>query len=227
MSNIRPSQNITNTLENNINKLRELRRNNILNKNRNLDRYLFPSFIKNVIDLYTRIADNLTYLNPDIHQINFPLPKEYINLIDNTFIKLFYNHSNEIVNFNEIVNNYNKIKAIVFGMNTELSFLYNMLMNDRITYELINNIYYFDIYNKVIDDEGYNPDELIILDEDEFVELIDIMRNYISYFIKTNDYEFDEFLNDIYSKSIISSKMLDKYKDLIEKYKQEKYNPFI
>ena len=112
-------------------------------------------------------------------------------------------------------------------MNTELSFLYNMLMNDRITYELINNIYYFDVYNKVIDDEGYNPDELIILDKDEFVELIDIIRNYISYFIKTNDYEFDEFLNDMDTKSIISSNMLDKYKDLIEKYKKEKYNPFL
>ena len=215
--NIRSNQNSIVKSQNDISKMRELKRKQLLNEHRK-NKHKFPSFIKNVIELYVRISDFSLYVNPNIQQITNPLPEKYVSLIENTFISIFCNNSNEMISRDEISNNYDIIKAVVFGMDDQLNFFYNMLMNDFVTYELINDIYNPD---EVFDFNENEIDELILLSNDDFVELIDILRYYISSYKIVSIYNFDDIYSSMVSNEIISIELLHKYDKLLRNIEDE------
>ena len=106
MSNLRNNNSIKDTLLNELNLNRQLRRNHLLNSRRIKSKYTTESVIYNIFKLYDTICDGCITTLLHFNEIDFPLSDDYINLIDDTFKYCYYKMCNGKYNMDDIINNF-------------------------------------------------------------------------------------------------------------------------
>ena len=148
---------------------------------------------------------------------------EYTELIHNTFLHIYWKMSNfrdpkhEKYTIQQIDQNFDLIQSIIFSMSSNLEIFTNMLLTDYNTYSLINHIYSFNRFEKSDDD---HIDHILLLNEEQFMEIMDILCKYVYEFDLITDIvdECYEIFGEIENNGIISSELIDYHVNIVEEY---------
>lgn len=170
--------------------------------------YTTKLILFNIINLYIRICDELEYNGSYINKFDFPLAKEYTDLINNIFIRIYYKLTHENVNINKIISEYDLIETIAFGANKSLKIFKYMLLNDYDCYNMINHIYYF---NDKSENDKLENENIIILTENQFIKLMIILQKYICKFLISKEYKISKICKEIEKENILSLKEINYY----------------
>jgi len=200
--NIRPKLNLESINKHNV-EIRTLRRNHILNANRNLKeqttqriKYYYKSVIQNIIDLYTRICDEVYYIEKSPNEINFP--ENYEKLIHDTIIHILHQTYKSKLTLNEIINNLDSIIFIACGLNNRLKTFIYMLHNSDI-YNMICNIYSFGEFT-FCDSDLIN--RIVIFSEDKFKQLMYVICKFVCDY--NGEYELNELFSELEEYDILN-----------------------
>ena len=190
--------------------------------------YTTKLILFNIINLYIRICDELEYNGSYINKFDFPLAKEYTDLINNIFIRIYYKLTHENVNINKIISEYDLIETIAFGANKSLKIFKYMLLNDYDCYNMINHIYYFNkksendkseneksenekSENEKSENDKLENENIIILTENQFIKLMIILQKYICKFLISKEYKISKICKEIEKENILSLKEINYY----------------
>ena len=193
--NIRPKLNLE-TINKHNKEMRTLRRNHILNANRNLNeqtiqrtKFYYKSVIQNIINLYVKICDEVLYIEKSPIEINFP--EKYEKLIHDVIIHILYQTYESKLTLDEITNNSDFLVFIACGLNNRLETFINILHNSNI-YNIICNIYSFGEFTFC---DNNLMDKIIILDEDKFKQLMYVICKFVCNYNGSYDLKEESVLN--------------------------------
>ena len=208
--------------------IHKLRRNRTLKENRlfhtsSKSEYTAHAVINSIAKLYLNVCDEISSYPSKIEKIDFILPKEYTELIHNTFLHIYWKMSNfrdskhEKYTIQQINQNFDLIQSIIFSMSSNLEIFTNMLLTDYNTYSLINHIYSFNRFEKSDNDD---IDHILLLNEKQFMEIMDILSEHIYEFTLMSDIvdECYEIFGEIENNGIISSELINYHVNIVEEY---------
>ena len=160
--------------------------------------------VKNIITLFNMAVNNSNIqTNKNNNNKQLIENKDYLSIIDSTFIILFHGLSNGELELEYIIENSDKLIAGVCAKHKKLNSFYNILKSDYKAYKLLNDIYCFDKTDS-------NSNSIILTGKD-FIKMMLVFIDYIMLYEFTNEYDIDEILGELVEKAVITQEMLDDY----------------